>query len=283
MRPTEGLYVGNVVHKRLRPLEHALSYRVFALLLNCDALDDWNARLRWFSYNRRNLFSIFDADHGDGVMPLPDYLRSVADGAGQAVPINKFMMLCYPRVLGYGFNPITVYFGLDAEGGVALMIYEVNNTFGGRKTYVIPVGHTSEQTIVQGIEKQLYVSPFNSVEGRYRFSILARKRALTVGVALRTKIGATLKAHFQGEHIPLSDANLLKQIGTTGWLSVKVTSAIHYEALKLWLKGLQLQPRPENPIDPITYARSSPVQRGDARPHHKQNADRQKHSSSKCE
>lgn len=256
MHPVPGLYVGNVVHKRLRPIEHALSYRVFALLLDCDALSDYDAKLRWFSYNKRNLVSVHDRDHGDGQTPLATYLRAVAGNAARDAQISRFMMLCYPRVFGYGFNPITVYFGLDENERILLMIYEVNNTFGGRKSYVIPVHPRACSTISQEIEKQFYVSPFNAVEGRYRFAVMPRDKALTVGVALHTELGATLKAHFRGDRRDLTDRNLITQLLSTGWLSVKVISAIHYEAVKLWLKGLRVQPRPENPKEPVSYARA---------------------------
>ena len=261
MQSKQGLYVGNVVHKRLRPLEHALSYRVFAVLLDCDALESWDARLRWFSYNARNLFSIYDRDHGDGKTPLPAYLSSLAANVTTVKPVTKFMMLCYPRVLGYGFNPITVYFGLDRDEDVTLMIYEVNNTFGGRKTYVMPVEARDVSTISQACKKQFYVSPFNAVEGDYRFAVLPRAGALTVGVALQTGLGATLKAHFNGARAELTDQNLLKQLVATGWLTVKVMGAIHIEALKLWLKGLRVQPRPDNPKDPIAYPDLRPLRK----------------------
>lgn len=108
------LYEGVVTHKRLRPIQHALRYRVFSLLLDCEELPVLDRRLRLFSYNRFNLCSLYDGDHGDGT-PLLSYLRSIAARSGQT-EIDRFLMLCYPRMLGYGFNPITVYLGWTQAG-----------------------------------------------------------------------------------------------------------------------------------------------------------------------
>lgn len=247
-----GLYLGSVVHKRLRPVRHALSYRVFSLLLDCSQLERTAKDLRLFSYNRFNLFSLDDRDHGDG-RPLTSYLSSVAMNAEHGDKVQRFMMLCYPRILGYVFNPITVYFGLDQDDEIQLMIYEVNNTFGHRKSYVLPVIDSHDDLITQSCRKRLYVSPFNTDTGSYRFAVTLPREHLTIGVALTTDLGPTMKAHFHGGRRELSDANLLKAVMKTGWMTMKVTVAIHYEALKLWLKGLKVRKRPDPPSEPLDY------------------------------
>jgi len=247
-----GLYIGSVVHKRLRPVRHALSYRVFSVLLDCDQLSKVSDALRLFSYNKFNLFSLYDCDHGDGT-PLCGYLSDIANASDIDVQIQRFVMLCYPRVLGYAFNPITVFYGLDANDDVRVMIYEVNNTFGHRKSYVLPVAKSSGDLIAQACRKRLYVSPFNAETGSYRFAVTPPKDTLTVGVALRTDLGATMKAHFHGARQELTDKNLLKALMKTGWMTVKVTAAIHFEALRLWLKGLRVVKRPDPPDEPIVF------------------------------
>lgn len=245
------LYEGVVVHKRVRPVQHALRYHVFSLLLDCDALADLDRRLRLFSYNRFNVLSLHDRDHGDG-SALREYLRRVATQSGQ--DIDRFLMLCYPRMLGYGFNPVTVYFGLGADARLKLIIYEVNNTFGERKSYAIPVAEDDAPGIIsQGCRKTFYVSPFNAVDGRYQFHLTPLGDEITVGVALENDQGPVLKAHFRGARSALSDTSLLIALLRTGWLSVKVVAAIHLEALKLWLKGLRLKERPPAPQSAIDF------------------------------
>ncbi len=246
------IYNGHVVHARVRPCAHSLKYRVFAVLLDCDRLDQLKSRVRLFSHNRFNLFSIHDRDHGDG-SPIADYLQSLLADMPERSDIHRFTMLCYPRILGYVFNPLTVYFGLDAHDRPRLMVYEVNNTFGQRKTYVLPVEAKDGSLISQNCRKEFYVSPFNTDTGRYSFRVTPPGENLTVGVALRDKEGPVLKAFFRGERQDLTTANLLGALARTGWMTVKVTAGIHLEAARLWLKGLRLQPRPPAPRRPVTY------------------------------
>jgi len=252
-RPVEGLYFGDVVHSRVRPVRHKLRYSVFSVLFDCSTLDALGRRLRFFSRNRFNLFSLYDRDHGDG-SPLNDYLQAIASRAGYSGTVNRFLMLCYPRILGYAFNPLTVYYGVDAEGRVRLTVYEVNNTFGERQTYVLPVAGDEDGPIAQSCAKRLYVSPFNGPKGTYSFHLTPPLEELTVGVALRDDEGPVLRAHFHGEREELTDVALLRALGKTGWMTVKVMVGIHYEALKLWMKGLRLQPRPAAPERSIDFA-----------------------------
>ncbi len=251
-RMCEALYLGKVVHKRLRPQTHALRYTVFAVLFDCDRLDALERRLRLFSYNRFNLFSLYDRDHGDGAA-LRSYLREVAAEVVHSGEIKQFLMLCYPRILGYAFNPVTVYFGLDANGRVQVVIYEVNNTFGERKSYVLPAEPNAAGLIEQRCRKRLYVSPFNADEGTYSFHVTPLGDDFTLGVALRDESGPLLKAHFRGQRADLTDKGLLFALARTGWMTAKVTAGIHYEAAKLWLKGLQLVPRPAPPGSPVAF------------------------------
>ncbi len=256
----DAIYVGNVVHKRLRPLQHALSYRVFSLLVDCSRLSELDRRSRLFSYNRFNLFSIHDRDHGNG-QALSGYLNEIATHAVNGDKVDRFMMLCYPRVAGYGFNPLTVYFGLGYDGSLQLVVYEVNNTFGQRKTYVLPADTEAGGPTAQGCRKRLYVSPFNSVSGRYSFRVTPlNEHNLTVGVALKDDDGAILKAYFRGERSEFNDKELLRALVATGWLSIKVIAAIHIEAAKLWLKGLRLVARPRGPKTPVSFISASKEQ-----------------------
>ncbi len=253
--PEAGLYRGTVVHSRVRPVRHRLRYRVFAVLFDCSALDALDRRLRLFSRNRFNLFSLHDRDHGEGG-DLQSHLGELTRKAGMADTVERFMMLCYPRILGYAFNPLTVYYGLARDGQVKLVAYEVNNTFGQRQTYVLPVGETGEDGIIaQSRAKTLYVSPFNSARGDYSFHLTPPADDLVVGVALRDRDGPVLKAHFRGHRQPLSDASLLRALAAMGWMTVKVFAGIHWEAAKLWLKGLPLQPRPDAPDRATNFSR----------------------------
>jgi len=255
-QPDGQLYLGKVVHRRLRPVRHRLSYNVFAVMLDCAKLDALDRRLTFFSHNRFNLFSLYDCDHGDGT-PLEDYLHKIAENSGHEGKITRFMMLCYPRILGFAFNPLTTYYGLDENGNTRLMIYEVNNTFGERQTYVLPARPDQSGSVAQSCEKLLYVSPFNSNRGNYSFRATSIGAKLTLGVALRDELGPVMLAHFHAEQRPLRDIELLRTLTRTGWMTVKVYAGIHYEAANLWFKGLSLVDQPEHPRNHISYQKNS--------------------------
>ncbi len=134
------LYVGEVVHQRVRPSRHRLRYRVFSALLDLDELPQLDRRLRLFGHNRLNIFSFLDRDHGDGTgAPLRPWVEHHLERAGIELAGGAIRLLCYPRLFGYVFNPLSVYFCHRADGALAAMIYEVNNTFGERHSYLIPV------------------------------------------------------------------------------------------------------------------------------------------------
>jgi len=248
------IYKGTVTHKRLRPVKHGLSYGVFNLLIDCDEIESQAKKLKFFSYNKPNLVSLYDKDFGDS-KNLNVYLHTLAQKAVPNIPVTRFKMLTYPRIFGYAFNPITVYFGLDAANEVRLMIYEVNNTFGQRHTYVIPAEQRADGMIWQNCDKQFYVSPFNDVSGNYTFHVTPIGEKLTIGVALRDAEGPLLNAFFAGKRHELTDSQLIKAILSTGWMTAKVMLGIHVEALKLWLKGVKLQPRPKAPDRAIEFVK----------------------------
>lgn len=247
---TDGLYVGRVVHKRLRPVAHALNYRVFSVHVDVDRLGHTARRLRLFSYNRFNIFAIYDRDHGDGSgRPIAAQARAVFDQAGLGADIAKITMLAYPRVLGYVFNPLTVYYGWSGQNALTALIYEVNNTFGQRKSYVVPIAAATPDSTapLHSTAKSHYVSPFNTPTGQYTFHIVPPGVRVAVAVLLRQDGQPHLKAHFAGDHRPLTDARLAAQFFRTPFLTFKVIAGIHVEALRLWLKGLKLIRRPKVP------------------------------------
>jgi uncharacterized protein len=233
------IYEGQVVHKRLRPVAHELSYHVASLFVDVDALRTHQLPAL-LSFNRFNLFSIHDSDHGDGGT-ISDFAWEKVRSAGLADEVASIFMLCYPRILGFAFNPLTAYYAVDRAGHVRLMIYEVHNTFGGRHTYVSnPIGPGGAAWHVT--EKTFRVSPFNGVEGSYGLRATTPGENLTLGVALSTNDGPLLKAWFRARRRPLTNFALLGLFVRLPFQTLKVVGGIRWEALKLWLKGLNLYP-----------------------------------------
>lgn len=246
------LYPGRVFHRRLRPRVHALSYRVFYMLLDLDEVPVLHRRLRLFSHNGFSLFAFHDADHGDGSgRPLRDWVTAQLDRAGIAAG-GRIEVLTFPRVLGYVFNPLTVYLCHRTDGGLAAMLYEVNNTFGDRHSYLIPVGDGAAETVSQGCDKAFYVSPFIPVTGRYHFKMLRPGKRLTLTIRESDGEGALLTASFAGEARGFSDGQLALTFLRHPLMTLKVVGGIHIEALRLWLKGIRLAERPKAPSSPVS-------------------------------
>lgn len=252
-KPPSALYVGHVMHQRLRPRRHRLRYRVYSLLLDLDELPALDSRLRCFSVGRFNLFSFHAGDHFDGSgtdlrVQVEARLREAGLPCGGAI-----RLLTMPRLLGHGFNPLSVWF-CHAPGSDALqaLIYEVSNTFGQRHSYLIAVADGAAPVLDQHCDKQLYVSPFNEMEQRYRFRISPPGDAVSVGVSVHDAAGAVLNARLDGARRPLTDAALLRVFLSHPLLTLKVVGAIHWEALRLWIKRLPLHPRPAAPAHDFT-------------------------------
>lgn len=253
---TSRLYRGRVMHQRLRPLRHRLRYRVFSLLLDLDELPALHARLRLFSLDRFNLFSIHQSDHGAGA---PGGLRAHVErqlaGAGLAAG-GTIRMLTMPRLLGHVFNPLTVYFCHAPAGPLQAILYEVNSTFGERHSYLLPVPPGPPDGLVrQACAKRLHVSPFLPMELHYRFRVRPPgdgSEPLAVGVDAHDAQGPLLVARFDARARPLTDGALLAAWLAHPLLTLKVVAAIHWEALRLWLKGAPLHRQPAPPSEAVS-------------------------------
>ena len=151
----------------------------------------------------------------------------------------KIKILCYPRIFGYVFNPLSIFFIYDADSKPIAILYEVKNTFGEQHTYVFKIDIKNQQ-IFNNCKKKFYVSPFMDLESKYFFKVLIPNERLSVIIDQRDKEGKLLFASQDGERVKLSSKNLLKSYLKHPLMTLKIISAIHYEALKLWIKGIKL-------------------------------------------
>ncbi len=241
------LYIGSVMHRRLSPRLPAFRYRAFWLLIDLDEAQLLGRTLRWFSYGRANLFSFRDRDHGDGsATPLRVQLaRQLAD-AGIDAGGGRIRLLCMPRVLGYCFNPLSIYFCEDCAGRPTAVVYEVHNTFGDRHSYVFRLRGEGELAH-QSCDKRFYVSPFLDMGLRYDFRVCGPGDRVSVGIRVGSDRGPVMNAALAGERRDLDDAALLRVFFAMPATTLKVMAAIHWEALKLWWKGIGLRPRTSPP------------------------------------
>ena len=241
------LYVGEVMHARLKPMGHRFSYRVMSLLIDLDRLRAADRQSPLFGVNRAALYSFNEADHGprDG-SSLRAYVQRCAAEHSIDLSGGRVKLLCYPRLLGYTFNPLSVYFGYRADGELALMIYEVRNTFGDIHSYVLPVqpDQRSDAGVRQQQEKLFYVSPFIEMAMKYHFRVLPPGEHVKLRILETDREGPLLAATFHGRRRALTTSGLLRAFCALPLMTFKIVAAIHWEALRLWVKGARLVPRP---------------------------------------
>jgi DUF1365 family protein len=246
--PGSSLYVGRVGHTRLRPFHHSFEYRIYMLLVDLDELDEIHRRLRVFSHNRWNLFGLSDTDHGgrDG-RGLREWINEQLRGAGIELPGGRVMLLAFPRVLGYTFDPLTIWYCYDADGRLRALLHEVKNTFGEQHGYLVPIdGELRHQ-----FDKAFFVSPFMDMEARYEFALNDPREHVSVGITMHDSAGPILRASLRGHRVPLTDRSLLRVFFTHPLVTLKVIAAIYWQGLLLWRKGAPYRRRPSEPEMPV--------------------------------
>lgn len=233
------LYIGTVVHRRLRPKAHLLRYSVFSLLLDLDRLAEADAASPLLAVNRPGILSFHEKDHGGGeARGLRRWVDERLRRAGFEPSGMRVRVLCYPRMFGYVFNPLTVYFCDDADGRPAVILYQVNNTMGERHTYVIPAPADAQGPLRHTCDKAMYVSPFTPMKGRYHFSIVPPGDDVCVAIRQDDVEGPLLNASFAGRRQTLSTGTLANALIRHPLMTLKVIAGIHLEAFKLWRKGV---------------------------------------------
>jgi len=229
------IYNGIVTHTRFKPVRHFLKYKTFSLLIDLDEINQLDSTISIFSYNKFNIFSFYDKDHGerDGSNLKEWVLRNIEkfDIKGE---INKIKILCYPRVFGYVFNPLSIFYCYEKDKLKAIF-YEVKNTFNEQHTYIFKI--KENEKIEQKCKKKFYVSPFMDMETYYNFKLLNPDRNLSVFIKQTDSEGTILTATQTGDKKEFSFNQLLKNFFKYPLMTIKIISSIHYEALLLWKKG----------------------------------------------
>jgi DUF1365 family protein len=227
------IYNGLVSHTRIAPKRHAFRYRVFSLLLDIDEIPLLAKRSRIFAHNRAGILSFHDEDHGDG-RPLREWLHDTLSSAGIQAD-GRIEVLCYPRLWGFVFNPLSVWFCRRKDETPAAIIYEVHNTFGERHAYVLPAPR-GDGAVRQACDKDFYVSPFLSQDCSYEFHIEQPGEHVLVSIDESEHGKPVLHAQFSGQRQTLSDRTLALALLRHPLMTLKIVAAIHFEALRLWLK-----------------------------------------------
>ncbi len=234
------IYAGKVIHKRFKPKIHFFKYRVFSLFLDLSEIKLISKKILFFSYNQFNLISFFDKDHGDrDGSNLKDWVIKNIKNHDIKTNNIKIKILCYPRILGYVFNPLSIFFIYDKDSSLIAILYEVKNTFGEQHTYIFKIDN--QKTIIENkCKKKFFVSPFMDLDSTYYFKVMYPDDALSVVIDQRDNDGKLLFASQDGKRIDLSSKNLLILYLKHPLMTFKIMSAIHFEALRLWIKGIKI-------------------------------------------
>lgn len=251
------MYFGEVVHRRHTPHQHYLRYRVFYLLLDLDEVDALAHACKLLSRNRFNILSFHDCDHGDGSStPLRTQVEDLLGAAGISPPGGPIRILTMPRILGYVFNPISMYFCYRRDGDLAAILYEVTNTFRQRHFYA---SEACPQKVARHLfQKALHVSPFLSMNMTYSFRVVPPGERLALSIICSDDVRPILFTSLIARRHSLTDGLLFRALLMFPVLTLKVIAGIHWEALCLWLKGVRVLRRPSPPDTKVTTRQQFP-------------------------
>ena len=242
------IYEGIVGHLRRRPFHYRFRYPLFSLLLDLDEIDALAERIAFFSHNRTNLVSFHDNDHGprDG-SSLRSWLESEMRTLGIVDRPGAIRVLCLPRILGYAFNPLTVWFIDDGNGTLRWVLYEIHNTFGESHSHFAVFGNGDHRFL-----KRLHVSPFFDVSGGYRVRISEPAERFSLVIEYRDGEDLALTATLTARRSPLRSTHLVAALARYPFVTVKVIAAIYLQAATLWLKGARYRRHPQPPLDAVS-------------------------------
>ncbi len=233
------IYTGKVIHKRFKPKEHYFKYNVFSLLIDLNELEEINKYIKFFSYNKFNIISFYDKDHGDrDGSSIKLWVKKNLRNIGIITEDICIKLLCYPRIFGYVFNPLSTYFIYNKNSELISIFYEVKNTFGEQHTYIFKA--QDEKTVQNKCKKKFYVSPFIEMDCEYHFKTLNPREQLSVVINQNDKDGKLLFASQDGISKDFNNKNLILSYLTHPLMTFKIIGAIHYEAFKLWAKRIKL-------------------------------------------
>jgi uncharacterized protein len=233
------IYNGQVIHKRFKPKIHSFKYDVFSLLIDLSELEILDKQVNFFSYNKFNWTSFYDKDHGDrDGSSLINWVHENLKKNNISTENIKIKILCYPRIFGFVFNPLSVFYVYNSNENLISILYEVKNTFGEQHTYIFRVEKDSN-LIQSNCSKKFYVSPFIEMKCNYFFRLLKPGNKISIIIDQYENHDKILFASQDGFRTDFNTKHLVKSCLKHPIMTFKIILAIHYEAFKLWLKGIK--------------------------------------------
>lgn len=238
------LYEGQVVHDRRTGLRNLFRYRVYMWHVDLDELDALDRRLWAFGHDRRALTTIRSRDHlGDPGRTIRENVDRYLSAHGIDLQGGRVSLLTNARVLGYVFNPLSIFYCHRPDGSLRCVIAEVHNTYGQRHCYLLEPGERGRASA----GKEFYVSPFLTVDGSYEMTLAPPDERLSVQMSLRQAGARVFAASLTGRRRPLTNATVARMLVRHPLMTARVTSLIHLQGIKLALRGVARVPRPPHP------------------------------------
>jgi DUF1365 family protein len=245
------IYNGEVNHTRFKPVKHFLNYKTFSLFIDLDEIEQLDKSISIFSHNKFNIFSFYNKDHGDrDGNCLKKWVISNLQKYKIEGNISKIKILCYPRIFGYVFNPLSIFYCYENDK-LKSIFYEVKNTFNEQHTYIFKIKHGEE--IKQKCKKKFYVSPFMDMETFYNFKLIDPNQRLSVMIKQTDAEGTVLTATQTGYKKEFNFKQLLINFFRYPLMTLKIISSIHFEALLLWKKGAIYRKRDKKVFNNLSY------------------------------
>ena len=245
------IYNGEVNHTRFKPVKHFLNYKTFSLFIDLDEIEQLDKSISIFSHNKLNIFSFYNKDHGDrDGNCLKKWVISNLKKYKIEGNISKIKILCYPRIFGYVFNPLSIFYCYENDK-LKSIFYEVKNTFNEQHTYIFKIKDGEE--IKQKCKKKFYVSPFMDMETFYNFKLIDPNQRLSVMIKQTDAEGTVLTATQTGDKKEFNFKQLLINFFRYPLMTLKIISSIHFEALLLWKKGAIYRKRDKKVFNNLSY------------------------------
>lgn len=257
-RPPARLWFGRTTHTRMTPFRRSFTHRIAMLEIDIDRLEEANGLSHLFSVEQANVISFRSTDHGvrSATVPLRRWAEARYAEAGIGLDGGAIRLVTFPRVAGYGFAPISLWFGYGPDGECRGVIYEVHNTFGETHAYVSAFYATGRRAIG---DKDFHVSPFWSVEGQHRFTLRHRGDGLALIVEHLAADGRLHVASLNARSQPLTSAAIGRWMLAMPFSGLGVMIAIYWQALRLWMKGARYHIKPEQRARRTTLARPEAI------------------------
>ena len=233
------IYNGQVIHKRFKPKVHSFRYDVFSLLIDLSELETLDKQVNFFSYNKFNWISFYDKDHGDrDGSSLINWVQKNLRKNNISTENIKIKILCYPRIFGFVFNPLSVFYVYNSNENLISILYGVKNTFGEQHTYIFRI-EKDANLIQNNCSKKFHVSPFIQMNCNYFFRLLKPGNKISVIIDQYEDEDKILYASQDGIRTDFNTKYLVKSFLNHPLMTFKIIIAIHYEAFKLWSKGIK--------------------------------------------